>query len=183
MADHVIVNVEAQLARRMWDEAEEHAAKAAAARDAAVAGYAAAEGERDPLERARLLRDAAGQERLIERHSLNAEAARAAARNAVARAVSLPDGADPAALDPVTYKPVTKRWEADRQKAAVEDAARELRAERDARLAACDWTQQPDAPVTDKQRAAWAKYRQALRDLPADTKDPRSPAWPPCPTG
>ena len=50
-----------------------------------------------------------------------------------------------------------------------------LRAERDRLLAASDWTQVPDAPVD---RAAWAEYRQALRDLPANTTDPRNPDWP-----
>jgi hypothetical protein len=35
---------------------------------------------------------------------------------------------------------------------------------RNAQLAASDWTMHTDAP-TDK--AAWANYRQALRDLPA----------------
>ena len=35
---------------------------------------------------------------------------------------------------------------------------------RNAELKATDWTQLPDAP-TDKE--AWAEYRQALRDLPA----------------
>jgi hypothetical protein len=35
---------------------------------------------------------------------------------------------------------------------------------RNAKLAASDWTMHTDAP-TDK--AAWATYRQALRDLPA----------------
>jgi hypothetical protein len=35
---------------------------------------------------------------------------------------------------------------------------------RNAELARTDWTQLPDAP-TDK--VAWAAYRQALRDLPA----------------
>ena len=44
-----------------------------------------------------------------------------------------------------------------------------IRIERDARLAASDWTQQPDAPVDAK---AWAEYRQALRDLPAKIEDP-----------
>ncbi len=50
-----------------------------------------------------------------------------------------------------------------------------LRQERDRRLAASDWTQVPDAPVD---QAAWAAYRQALRDLPANTLDPRAPVWP-----
>ncbi len=35
---------------------------------------------------------------------------------------------------------------------------------RNSKLAQCDWTQLPDAPVD---KAAWATYRQALRDLPA----------------
>lgn len=51
----------------------------------------------------------------------------------------------------------------------------ELRAERDRLLVNCDWTQVPDAPVD---QAAWAVYRQALRDLPDNTQDPRNPAWP-----
>ena len=50
-----------------------------------------------------------------------------------------------------------------------EDAALVLagvRRERDARLAACDWTQLPDVPLDQTARAAWALYRQALRDHP-----------------
>lgn len=31
-----------------------------------------------------------------------------------------------------------------------------------------DWTQMPDSPLTTEQRTAWATYRQALRDLPAN---------------
>jgi hypothetical protein len=50
-----------------------------------------------------------------------------------------------------------------------------LRRERNRILAACDWTQTMDAPVD---RVAWAAYRQALRDLPANTVDPRAPQWP-----
>jgi hypothetical protein len=50
-----------------------------------------------------------------------------------------------------------------------------LRRDRDRRLAACDWTQVPDAPVDHQ---AWAVYRQQLRDLPNNTEDPRNPVWP-----
>jgi len=39
-----------------------------------------------------------------------------------------------------------------------------MRHQRDLRLAASDWTQTADAPVD---KAAWAAYRQALRDFPA----------------
>ena len=45
-----------------------------------------------------------------------------------------------------------------------------LRYWRDAELARTDWTQVSDAPVD---QAAWANYRQALRDLPASNADPR----------
>ena len=41
---------------------------------------------------------------------------------------------------------------------------------RDTELARTDWTQVADAPVN---QAAWATYRQALRDLPASNADPR----------
>jgi|TARA_R110000764_G_C10778662_1_gene355870 hypothetical protein len=43
-----------------------------------------------------------------------------------------------------------------------------LRQKRDNVLALCDWTQIPDAPLTDSKKAEWATYRQALRDLPAN---------------
>jgi hypothetical protein len=45
-----------------------------------------------------------------------------------------------------------------------------LRYWRDTELARTDWTQVADAPVD---QAAWATYRQALRDLPASNKDLR----------
>jgi|SaaInlV_100m_DNA_5_1039725.scaffolds.fasta_scaffold01382_2 hypothetical protein len=50
---------------------------------------------------------------------------------------------------------------------------------RDSRLAASDWTQVADAPVD---QAAWATYRQQLRDLPENTEDPANPTWPSIPT-
>lgn len=50
-----------------------------------------------------------------------------------------------------------------------------LRAERNTLLCESDWTQLPDAPVD---AVAWAKYRQALRDLPAKTKNPEKARWP-----
>ena len=39
---------------------------------------------------------------------------------------------------------------------------------RNAKLAASDWTQIPDASAD---KVAWATYRQALRDLPASNSD------------
>jgi hypothetical protein len=50
-----------------------------------------------------------------------------------------------------------------------------VRAERDRRLGACDWTQVADAPVDP---VAWAAYRQELRDIPQDFNDPDLVVWP-----
>jgi hypothetical protein len=61
---------------------------------------------------------------------------------------------------------------------AVDDAWVKLRSRRDGLLSLCDWTQVADAPVDD---LVWAVYRQALRDLPANTTDPMNPVWPEMP--
>ena len=55
-----------------------------------------------------------------------------------------------------------------------------LRYWRDLELARTDWTQVADAPVD---KAAWATYRQALRDLPASNADPRQIELPAQPGG
>ena len=43
-----------------------------------------------------------------------------------------------------------------------------IRSYRTAMLSASDWTQAEYAPLTPEQKAAWAAYRQALRDLPTE---------------
>lgn len=53
-----------------------------------------------------------------------------------------------------------------------------VRAERDRRLLASDWTQLPDVPLTTKE--AWAAYRQALRDITLQP-DPFNIVWPVAP--
>jgi hypothetical protein len=50
-----------------------------------------------------------------------------------------------------------------------------LRNRRNELLAATDWRVLPDAPGDT---SAWVAYRQALRDLPSTTADPRTAAWP-----
>lgn len=61
------------------------------------------------------------------------------------------------------------------QATIIENAWHTLRNDRNALLAACDWTQANDSPVD---KYAWAEYRQHLRDLPANTTDPTAPVWP-----
>ena len=49
-----------------------------------------------------------------------------------------------------------------------------LREKRDRLLAETDYLALADSTLTDEMRA----YRQALRDLPANTEDPANPVWP-----
>jgi hypothetical protein len=51
----------------------------------------------------------------------------------------------------------------------------EARAQRDSLLRESDWTQVLDAPVD---KAAWAAYRQALRDIPQQEGFPATVVWP-----
>ena len=73
-----------------------------------------------------------------------------------------------------TKKTLDDAWpqvESDRKWGAV-------RRERDRRLAACDWTQLADNSLTAPNIAAWAAYRQQLRDIPQDWNDPDLVVWP-----
>jgi len=49
-----------------------------------------------------------------------------------------------------------------------------LREKRNQMLAETDYFGMPDMTMSDEMRA----YRQALRDLPANTTDPANPVWP-----
>ena len=64
----------------------------------------------------------------------------------------------------------------DEAKAALdEQQAASMRSERSRRLAESDWTQVEDSPVD---KAAWATYRQALRDIPTQAGFPWEVTWP-----
>jgi hypothetical protein len=93
--------------------------------------------------------------------------ARPSHRHRASGAAVYPEGYDSADLEPLP-----KNYWRDRDRA---DALIALRAERDRRLAATDWTQtrDQDAAVAAK----WMPYRRALRDLP-DVADPLAPVWP-----
>jgi uncharacterized protein involved in exopolysaccharide biosynthesis len=57
---------------------------------------------------------------------------------------------------------------------ASEQSLAHLRRKRNNLLAETDYLALADATLTDEMRA----YRQALRDLPANTADPANPVWP-----
>ena len=58
----------------------------------------------------------------------------------------------------------------------------DIRKRRDFLLQMSDWSQLPDAPLSTDQKAAWASYRQTLRNLPDTSPDPNSVSWPAQPT-
>lgn len=63
----------------------------------------------------------------------------------------------------------------------AEEQAAAIRAQRDALLTACDWTQLPDSPLAAETKAAWAAYRQNLRDITGQAGFPGSVTWPQAP--
>ena len=65
---------------------------------------------------------------------------------------------------------------AERQMAAASTKWDNLRAERNRRLTASDWTQLNDSPLKDD--PSWLQYRQDLRDLPSNTLDPDQVVYP-----
>lgn len=76
------------------------------------------------------------------------------------------------------------RWAVENksdEQLAVELHARKLnvRARRNELLAQSDWTQLADSPAD---KAAWAQYRQALRDLTDQTGFPDNITWPDTPS-
>ena len=52
-----------------------------------------------------------------------------------------------------------------------------VREERNNKLLKSDWTQLPNAPLTDGQKTAWENYRNALRNFPA-TVNLSNVVWP-----
>jgi hypothetical protein len=67
----------------------------------------------------------------------------------------------------------SEEMEADRQ---VE--AKKVRLTRNKLLSDCDWTQLADCQLTQEQKSQWAKYRQALRDVPSRPGFPWVVDWP-----
>lgn len=63
-----------------------------------------------------------------------------------------------------------------------EQAMAELRKQRNRLLVASDFSQFPDAPLSEDDRAAWRIYRQDLRDLPQHVTDPLAVEWPAAPS-
>jgi len=77
-----------------------------------------------------------------------------------------------------TQNYIVTNLSADESAAKVSAQWNVIRAERNKLLVESDWTQLPDAPVD---AAAWATYRQALRDITTQA-DPFAIVWPESPS-
>lgn len=100
------------------------------------------------------------------------------------------EGPQPALIPPYQYaqrdgvEEIDGQWftkyvaaepDAEGKAAMDEEQAKKVRADRNQRLAECDWTQLPDAPVD---QAIWAVYRQELRDISSQEGFPWTIIWP-----
>jgi hypothetical protein len=79
-------------------------------------------------------------------------------------------------------KPPKEAFEAKLQELIDAQPLKDLRQERNRRLAEVDWIFSTDYHIPDQMRDEWTRYRQALRDLPSLTEDPENPVWPEKPT-
>jgi len=83
-------------------------------------------------------------------------------------------------LGPVFVDGETTAADQEAEYHAAKDAeqAKSVREQRNTKLSDCDWTQLADS-TADK--AAWAAYRQALRDVPSQSSFPWDITWPDAP--
>jgi len=79
-------------------------------------------------------------------------------------------------IDGIWYtKYSVSNMDADAIAAKDAEQAKAMRDQRNTKLAESDWTQLADSTVD---KAAWAAYRQELRDVPAQTGFPWEVTWP-----
>ena len=76
--------------------------------------------------------------------------------------------------DKIDEKPVATIEELDAVQLEIDK--KELRNHRNILLMESDWTQNRDVVLSNDEE--WKTYRQALRDLPANTTDWTNPPWP-----
>ena len=80
--------------------------------------------------------------------------------------------------DTNTSKPTLEELTAKQEELIAAQPLKELRKERNRRLAEVDWIFTSDYDLSVSDHAVWIAYRKALRDLPSTTEDPANPVWP-----
>lgn len=72
-------------------------------------------------------------------------------------------------------------WTIETATQDLDQLAVDARVKRNMLLSVSDWTQLSDTPHAAEQRAAWSDYRQALRDVTAQSTFPITIIWPTAP--
>ena len=80
--------------------------------------------------------------------------------------------------DDTIPRPSKEQVETKLQELIDAQPLKELRQERNRRLAEVDWIFSSDYQIEDTLYKEWLAYRRALRDLPSTTEDPANPTWP-----
>ena len=75
-------------------------------------------------------------------------------------------------------KPSKEEFEAKLKELLDAQPLKQLREERNRRLAEVDWIFSSDYQIDDTLYKEWLAYRKALRNLPSTTEDPTTPVWP-----
>ena len=81
-------------------------------------------------------------------------------------------------FDPIGCSYANGEFTRDRSALAHDEAARLALSRRGSALRASDWTQGADSPLSATIKAAWATYRQSLRDITAQPGWPLDVVWP-----
>lgn len=76
------------------------------------------------------------------------------------------------------YHLETKQWIENKP---IDALITEIKNQRNTLLTESDWTQIPNNPLTVEQQAAWATYRQELRDIPEQSGYPFNVVFPVAP--
>jgi len=83
-----------------------------------------------------------------------------------------------------SYNINSNQWEDARtQQQKYNEQCTAVIGKRNKLLYASDWTQIPNNPLTTEQQAAWATYRQELRDISKQSGYPFNVIWPTPPQG
>lgn len=75
-------------------------------------------------------------------------------------------------------KPTLEELTNNHEQLVAAQPLKNLREERNRRLAEVDWVFSGDYKLSPEEHALWVTYRKTLRELPSTTEDPANPTWP-----
>ena len=81
-------------------------------------------------------------------------------------------------IDENQTKPTLEELTNNHEQLVAAQPLKNLREERNTRLAEVDWVFSGDYKLSPEEHALWVTYRKTLRELPSTTEDPANPTWP-----